>query len=79
MNRHVGPNAFTSWGWLAHDVGGEFRRLLTIDAADEATLYAHRDAMIADIQSGAAEAGAEFNGICDYHVDYQWDITISHP
>jgi len=79
INRHVGPNAFNSWGWLAHDVGGEFRRLLTIDAADEATLYAHRDAMIADIQSGAAEAGAEFNGICNYHVDYQWDITISHP
>lgn len=79
LNRHVGANALNSWGWLAHDTGGEFRRLLTIDAADGETLYAHRDALIADLQSEAAEAGAEFNEICNAHVDYQWDITISRP
>lgn len=79
MNRHVGPDALSSWGWVAHDVGGEFRRLLTIDAVDEATLYAHRDAMIADIQSEAMEAGTEFNEICNYHIDYQWDIAMSSP
>lgn len=79
MSRHVGPNALSSWGWLAHDVGGEYRRLFTIDAADEATLYAHRDAMLADIQGEAMEAAAEFNEICSSHVDYQWDITMSNP
>ena len=79
MNRHVGPDALNSWGWVAHDVGGEFRRLFTIDAADEATLYAHLDAMLADIQGEAMEAATEFNEICSSHVDYQWDITISRP
>lgn len=79
FNRHVGEGALGSWGWLAHDTGGGFRRLFTIDAADRATLYAHRDALIADLQNEAGEAGAEFNEICDYHVDYQWDITISRP
>lgn len=79
FNRHVGDGAFNSWGWLAHDVGGEFRRLFTVDAADGPTLYAHRDALLADVQSQAAEAGAEFNEICDAHEDYQWDITISRP
>lgn len=79
LNRHVGDGAFNSWGWLAHDVGGKYRRLLTFDAQDGPTLYAHRDALLADVQSEAAEAAAEFNEICDSHEDYQWDITISRP
>lgn len=79
LNRHVGEGAFNDWIWLAHDTGGEIRRLLALDAADVPTLYAHRDALIADIQAEAGEAAAEFNEICDSHVDYQWDITISRP
>ncbi len=79
LNRHVGEGALHAWTWLAHDTGGEFRRALSIDAVDGPTLYTHRDAVIADVASQAAEAGAEWNQICDSHVDYQWDITISHP
>ena len=79
LNRHVGEGALGSWIWLAHDVGGKIRRLLAFDAEDAATLYAHRDALIADIQSETAEAATEFNEICHTHDDYQWDITISRP
>jgi hypothetical protein len=79
LNRHVGEGAFGSWIWLAHDVGGKIRRLLALDAADGPTLYAHRDALIADIQNEAADAATEFNEICHTHDDYQWDITISRP
>lgn len=77
VNRHVGEGALSSWSWLAHDTGGGFRRAFVIDAVDGPTLFAHRDALIADLQEAAESA--EFNEICDYHVDYQWDITISRP
>ncbi len=79
FNRHVGESALGAWSWLAHSVGGEYRRAFVIDAADEATLHTHREALVAEVQRRAAEAGAEFNAICDSHVDYQWDITISRP
>lgn len=78
-NNHVGDGALNSWSWLAHSVGGVIRRLLTIDAADGETLMDHREAVIADVQSQAPEAGAEFNEICHTHEDYLWDITISRP
>lgn len=79
LNQHTGEGAFNGWTWLAHDTGGWFRRALSIDAVDGPTLFAHRDAMLADAQDALADAGAEFNEICGSHVDYQWDITLSRP
>jgi len=78
-NQHVGEGAFNSWSWLSHQTGGKIRRLLTVDAADEETVMNHRDAVLADALSQAGEAMTEFSEICNSHVDYLWDVTISHP
>ncbi len=37
-DRHVGEGQLTSWNWLKHNVGGEYRRLLIMSAADHKTL-----------------------------------------
>ncbi|MFQ5680267.1 MAG: hypothetical protein ACE5HP_12520 [Gemmatimonadota bacterium] len=79
LNRHVGEGAFTNWVWLAHDTGGKIRRVLVFGAADGPTLYAHHDAMLADLRSEAAKELTEFQEICESHVDYQWDVTLSRP
>jgi len=79
LNAHVGAGGLNGWSWLQHDTGGKFRRLLSLDAADGAALYAARDALFPAIQEANPEAGAEFSDICWSHEDYQWDITISRP
>ena len=78
-NQHVGEGAFTSWSWLSHQTGGKIRRLFTVGAADEETLMNHQDALIAQMQREAPEAVTEFDEICNSHVDYLWDVTISSP
>lgn len=73
MNRHTGPNALRGWGWWAHQVGGEYRRFLTMNAVDGPTLYTHWGAALTDMGNEAPEALQEFNRICGAHTDYQWE------
>jgi hypothetical protein len=72
FNRHVGDGALGSWAFNAHVVGGEYRRFLTMNAEDVASLYTHWGAAIADIQEEAPEVFEEFSSICSSHTDYQW-------
>ncbi len=73
----VASGQLASWGWLVHDTGGKWRRLLTMSAADYATLFAARAAMVEAIQANAAEAGTEFNQICSTHEDYLWNVVAA--
>lgn len=74
-NKHVGEGELTSWNWLKHHVGGEWRRLLIMGAADHKTLMKARDSIIADFDDRKTErAATEMNEICDSHQDYMWDI-----
>jgi hypothetical protein len=36
FNAHVGEGKLTSWSWLSHQIGGEYRRLLAMRAASRA-------------------------------------------
>jgi hypothetical protein len=75
--RHVGEGALTTWNWLKHNVGGDFRRILTMTANDHKTLMRTRAAILADFDDRRTErALAEFNEICASHHDYLWDILI---
>lgn len=79
-NRHVGEGKLTSWNWLKHNVGGEYRRLLIMSAADHKTVMKTREAILADLQNRKAErAVTELNRICSSHQDYMWDILIQTP
>lgn len=79
-NKHVGEGELTSWNWLKHYVGGEWRRALIMGAADHKTLMAARDAILAEFDDRKAKrAVEEFNGICGKHQDYMWDILVQTP
>ena len=79
-DRYVAEGALTSWGWLQHNVGGQFRRLLTSTASDHKTMMITRAAIVQDMQSGRAErALRQLNEICPLHRDYMWDIQIETP
>lgn len=79
-NRHLGENGLTSWNWLSHNVGGQWRRALILGAADHKVLMKKRAEIIAELQGRRIERAAkEFNGICGSHQDYMWDILIQTP
>lgn len=69
-----GPS-FAERGWSSHVVGGKFRKLQTITAADHKTLLAARGEAISALYDENDEAGNEFSEICGPHVDYMWNIV----
>ena len=79
-NRHVGDGKLTSWNWLKHNVGGEYRRLLIMSAADHKTVMRTREAILSDLDERKVQrAVTEFNKVCTTHRDYMWDILIQTP
>jgi len=78
LDQMVADGKFSSWGWLSHWVGGEYRRVQTMTAADHKALLAARDEMIATLyQDGESEAGQEFSEICNGHQDYMWNVQLA--
>lgn len=78
--RHLGEDALTSWNWLSHNVGGKWRRVLILGAADHKTLMKERAAILAEMGDRKVERSLrEFNTICGTHQDYMWDILIQTP
>ncbi len=76
-NKHVGEGKLTSWNWLKHNVGGEWRRALIMGAADHKTLMRTRAAILAEYEDRKVERAAkEMNEICGRHQDYMWDILL---
>ena len=69
----------TSRGWSSHVVGGRFRKLQTMTAADHKSLLAARGEAISLIYAEDSEAGTEFSEICGPHVDYMWNIVHETP
>lgn len=79
-NKHVGDGQLTTWNWLQHNVGGDFRRILTMGAADHKTLMRARASILNDFGDRRVKRAAEeFNEICYKHEDYMWDILQQTP
>lgn len=68
----IAAGEIAGWSWYSHDVGGRFRRLMTVSGADFPSVLDGRDAVLAELQENHAEAMAEFSSICSGHVDYLW-------
>ncbi len=79
FNRHVEAGDLNSWSWLAHQVGGKFRRLAVYDGADHTTILNTLDQVIAELQNEHPAAFREFGEICSTHEDYWWNLMISRP
>lgn len=73
----VADGKIMSWGWNEHIVGGDFRRLATISAADTKSLMEARAAIIEAMYDNPL--GDTFTDICGPHVDYMWEITSQSP
>ena len=76
---HVKEGGLLSWGWLEHWVGGEYRRLLSLTAADHKSLLKARDAAIGELIEKHEAAMEEFGAICNSHQDYMWEIQLEKP
>ncbi len=68
-----------SWGWSAHRLGGEYRRLQVITGADYASVMAARAELLQHANENHRALGTEFANICNSHTDYLWDIEHEAP
>jgi len=70
--KHMDMGHLASWGFFAHRIGGEYRRLETMSGADHKTLLAMQEAIYTEANDIDAPAMAEFRSICSSHSDYLW-------
>ena len=76
----IAAGGLTTWSWLAHNVGGKWRRLLSLTSTDHNTMMRARAAILADMRAGrTARSFNQLNDICPDHQDYMWDIRIENP
>lgn len=73
LDQQVSAGRLTSWAWLSHYLGGEYRRILVTDGPDQASLLAARDALI---EAGAENpsVAAAFSEVCNGHQDVLWNV-----
>lgn len=71
-DKHVAAGNISGWSWYSHEIGGRYRRLLTVAGTDFPSVLAGREMIIDELQAEHAEAIAEFGSICSGHVDYLW-------
>jgi hypothetical protein len=72
----VADGKLSSWGWLEHSVGGEYRRLFTLRGADHATVLEAWGDAVNQMEEKHESETKELNEICYSHQDYIW--TIAH-
>ena len=74
MNEFVESGDLSSWGWSAHRLGGDYRRILTLRGADAKAVLAAWAGIVAARNEQAAQPSREFGTICTGHVDYLWNV-----
>jgi hypothetical protein len=78
-NKHVEEGTITGWGWLEHNIGGQYRRISGFEAPDVDALLAARSAIFEDMFEEAPIALDRLGEICDSHTDYIWEKQITRP
>jgi hypothetical protein len=79
FDRLLSEGKIVSWFWLAHQIGGKWRRLGGFYASDMMALMEARAELLAEIQQNHPDESAEFNSICYSHDDYVWRSIVSKP
>jgi hypothetical protein len=77
LDKMVADGKLKAWGWLEHIVGGKYRRLETMSAADVKSLMEARAAVVEELMD--KPAGDLLTGICGEHTDYIWEIKAQAP
>lgn len=79
-DRYVESGQLVSWAWLRHNVGGTYRRLLSMTGSDHKSLARVRAALLNEFGTRRMERPyREMGTICPTHEDYMWDIRIETP
>ena len=76
-DKMVADGKLVSWGWFEHMLGGKYRRLATMTAANMDALLEARVAIGKMLENDPL--GEDFTGICGSHQDYMWDIKVQAP
>ncbi len=77
FDQRVADKKLTAWGWIAHNFGGNWRRVSYMVAPSrEAVLEAQRG-LVQDFRTRQSKALTEFNQICPTHDDYLWHAVAS--
>ncbi|NJO13141.1 MAG: hypothetical protein HC872_06395 [Gammaproteobacteria bacterium] len=76
-DKMVAEGKLTTWGWMEHIVGGKYRRLATMTAADVPALMAARSSIVEAMQNDPL--ASTLDDICGSHSDYIWDIKFEKP
>jgi hypothetical protein len=77
FNKAVEDGKIATWGWLAHYIGGKYRRLQTMTGPDhKSVLSARTDILNALYGDEPDPAAVEFDEICGSHSDYLWDVQV---
>lgn len=77
FNKAIEDGKITSWGWSAHFIGGEYRRLQTMTGADHKTVLSARADLLGALYGDEPNpAAVEFTDICGSHSDYLWDVQM---
>ncbi|MBT8077720.1 MAG: hypothetical protein KJO31_04050 [Gammaproteobacteria bacterium] len=71
-NAAVEQGNLSSWSWLAHFIGGKWRRVLVLTAPNMEELLESSGALGEIIGDTTPEAGRVFTEVCNAHVDYIW-------
>jgi hypothetical protein len=72
----VDDGTIASWGWMAHQTGGKWRRLLYYSARGLEALVDAPDAINPKIAKANPAADEAFSEICGTHDDYIWQVEI---
>jgi len=78
LDEQIEAGLVNSWGWMEHYLGGKYRRLLTMDGADQASLLEARSAVL-EAFAGEPGLAAAFSEVCDGHQDNLYQVAISRP
>jgi hypothetical protein len=78
QERHVTAKHLIGWGWLAHSLGGHWRRSGFMVASSRDAVLDGQAAVLKDMRANA-KAFAELSSICPRHEDYIWHQVARSP
>jgi hypothetical protein len=70
----VEAGTISSWGWMAHQTGGKWRRVLYYSAKGLDALIDAPEAINSKIDETSPSAAQMFSEICGAHDDYIWEV-----
>jgi hypothetical protein len=79
LDRLVSEGKLQSFSWLAHGIGGKWKRLGVITGTDLNTVMSARAELFTELQEKHPGELQELASICPTHEDYVWNVIVARP